>query len=134
MTAPDMDHHADRPPAPERRGSMLRPRLLVVAAVLLLGAAVIATAVIVVPKGWQMATGPSRQAGREYAAHWMKARPTTEVVTAFDIDMRCLGAAEVAATQGVELDNGRRLGPGRVMRAEFRNACIDEARRDTDFR
>lgn len=128
MTAPGSDYPANWPPVPAGRGAISRQRLLVVLAALLLGAAAIAIAVIVVPKGWQVATGPSRQAGREFAAHWMQSRPAADVVTAFDIDMRCLAAADHAATQGVELANGSQLAPGRVMRAEFRNACIDEAR------
>lgn len=101
--------------------------LLVVAAALLLGAAAITTAVFALPKAWQVATGPSKQAGREFAAHWMQSGPAG-VLTPSDIDMRCFAAADRAATKGVDLDDGRHLAPGRIMRSQFGPACADTVR------
>jgi len=82
---------------------------------------------LALPKAWQVATGPSKQAGREFAAHWMQSGPAG-VLTASDIDLRCFAAADRAATQGVDLDDGRHLAPGRIMRSQFGPACADAVR------
>ena len=130
MTVPRGESHASDTSSLQRGGVLSRHRVVVItAATLLLGIAAIAFAVIVLPKAWQAATGPSRQAGREYAAHVMQPQPGAAGWTKFDIDMRCIAAADRASTQGAQLDNGQHLAPGRIMSAEFRNACIDEAYR-----
>jgi len=130
MTTLRGDSHDSQTRSLQRGGVLSRHRVVVIAAAtLLLGIAATAFAVIVFPEAWQAATGPSRQAGREYAAHVMQPQAGSAGWTTFDIDMRCIAAADRAAAQGTQLDNGQHLAPGRIMRAEFRNACIDEAHR-----
>lgn len=129
MSRPRREHPASAPSSVPRGGLFSDRRLLAVGAAGFLAAAVIAIAVVVLPKMWQVGTGPSRQAGREFAAQRLQTGTPAGAATDFDIDMRCIAAADRAATQGTQLDNGRHLTPGMIIRAEFRNACIDEAHR-----
>ncbi len=126
MTTPGSSYYGGQPPAPPRRRGLSRRWVLVLAAAIILSAAAIAVIAVVLPKAWQTATGPSRQAGREYAAHWLQSPTAIDASTAFNIDLRCVYGADQAAKQGTDLANGRHLTPGMIMRAEFRNACIDE--------
>ena len=128
MTTPGSDYHSGQPPAPRhgRRPLSSRRVLVFAAAALLLGAVAIVIA-LVLPKAWQTVTGPSRQAGREYAEHWLQSPTAAGPLNAFDIAVRCVYASERAAAQGVDLGDGGHLAPGRIIRTEFREACIDEA-------
>lgn len=82
------------------------------------------------PKAWDHAVGPSRQAGREYAVQWLKSQQEanrTADLSKSDVEWRCIAEAIRVASQGTDLANGTHLTPGRIIRGEFTNACIDEA-------
>jgi len=90
----------------------------------------IAVTVISLPKAWENAVGPSRQAGREYALRWIKAQEAagrTDDLSKSDVERRCTAEAFRVGSNGTDLANGTHLAPGRLMRGEFINACTDEA-------
>jgi len=92
----------------------------------------IAVTVISLPKAWENAVGPSRQAGREYALRWVKTQAAggrTGELSKSDVERRCMAEAFRVGSKGTDLDNGIHLAPGRLMRGEFINACTDEAMR-----
>lgn len=107
--------------------ALSRARVMV-AGVALCGA-VIAVLTFALPKAWHVATEPSRVAGREYAARWVASQQSAgrTAVSKADIENRCISEAFRVASHGVRLNNGTQLSPGRIMRAEFRNACIEAA-------
>ncbi|WP_425561515.1 DUF2510 domain-containing protein [Mycolicibacterium llatzerense] len=124
---PSTQAHPATPPVTLSR---VRGRARVIAALIALCGAVVAVAIFALPKAWHLATEPSRVAGREYAARWVAGERSAgrmSNLSKADIEDRCISEANRAASQGVQLENGTRLSPGRIMRAEFRNACIEAA-------
>ncbi len=133
------DVHPAPPPNPSTPGHLSTPsatfsgvrgRARVIVAVLALCGAVVAVATFCLPKAWHLATEPSRVAGREYATHWVDDEKSSGVMTDLskaDIQNRCITAANLAASHGVRLENGTHLSPGRIIRGEFINACIQAA-------
>jgi len=92
----------------------------------------IAVIAIGLPKAWENAVGPSRQAGREYALRWIKVQEAagrTDDLSKSDVEWRCMAEAFRVGSNGTDLANGTHLAPGRLMRGEFINACTDEAMR-----
>lgn len=90
----------------------------------------IAVTVICLPKAWENAVGPSRQAGREYAVRWIKtheAAGRSDDLSKSDVERRCMAEAFRVGSKGTDLANGTHLAPGMLMRGEFINACTDEA-------
>jgi len=90
----------------------------------------IAVMVISLPKAWENAVGPSRQAGREYALRWIKVQEAagrTDELSKSDVQRVCIAEAFRVGSKGTDLANGTHLAPGRLMRGEFINACTDAA-------
>lgn len=119
----------ESPPAVSR-GFVARRPVWSLVALLTVAAAGMTVVAICLPRAWDHAVGPSRQAGREYATRWLKAQQAADRaddLTKSDVQWRCIAEANRVASQGVDLANGTHLRPGRVMRGEFTNACIDEA-------
>lgn len=111
-------------------GFVERHPVAAVTALLAFCAIGIAVTVISLPKAWESAVGPSRQAGREYALRWIKAQEAagrTDDLSKSDVERRCTAEAFRVGSNGMDLANGTHLAPGRLMRGEFINACTDEA-------
>lgn len=115
-------------PSPTFSG--VRGRARVIVAVVALCGAIVALATFGLPKAWHLATEPSRVAGREYAARWAAGEQSAgrlSDLSKSDIENRCISEANRAASHGVRLEDGTHLSPGRIIRGEFRNACIKAA-------
>lgn len=111
------------------RGLVARHPLWSLVVLLAVSAAGITVMAVSFPRAWDHAVGPSRQAGREYAARWVKALQaagTSDDLTKSDIEWRCIAEANRVGSQGTDLADGIHLRPSMVIRGEFRNACIDE--------
>ena len=121
---PPMSVRADSP------GFVARHPVWALTALLAFCAIGIAVTVISLPKAWENAVGPSRQAGREYALRWIKAQEAAgraDDLSKSDVEWRCMAEAFRVGSTGTDLANGTHLAPGRLMRGEFINACTDEA-------
>lgn len=135
MHQPWLSPDRGAPPAPPPAaspGMVARHPVWALAALLAFCAIGITVVVVSLPRAWDHAVGPSRQAGREYALRWMRtqqAADRTDGLSKSDVEWRCIAEANRVGSQGTVLANGTHLAPGRLMRAEFRNACIDEAMR-----
>ncbi|MUL78903.1 DUF2510 domain-containing protein [Mycobacterium sp. CBMA226] len=111
-------------------GLVARHPVWAVTALLAFCAIGIAVTAINLPKAWDHAVGPSRQAGREYALRWIKAQEAAgraDELSKSDVEWRCSAEAFRVGSKGTDLSNGTHLAPGRLMRGEFINACTDEA-------
>lgn len=129
---PPLSPGQSTPPAsrPVATGFVTRhPRwaLTLVFALCAIGIVVVAVGL---PKAWDRAVGPSRQAGREYALRWMKAQEAAgraDDLSKSDVEWRCSAEAFRVGSKGADLANGTHLAPGRLMRGEFIHACTAEA-------